>query len=266
MRIQLVKSGESREAFWLDSRTVGHVVENEGKLDLYVLDIRLSTNSDMSGGVLSAPEPPTLVGSFPTSSAANFRYSSAAGRLVFSDYVYSDGNLSTVKEQDEAWENRGNSALVYDKTYERHWDTWTGPKSSSLFSVSLMPTADHKWKSGSEFTNHLSGTGHVSENGALLSVIGLSSTILCDRALPSSHLVAPTILILQATTSFIRRRIHPFQKRGTRNKTYVAVQMSLPNSQLRHWLGLHCGRDWILENERVDFRKARGYSQPDSEL
>ncbi len=77
---------------------------------------------------------------------------------MFSDNVHPDGNLSTVREQDEAWENRGTTALVYDATYERHWDTWIGPKTTSLFSVRLVQDPDHKWHFGSQFTNILQGT------------------------------------------------------------------------------------------------------------
>ncbi|KAF9645140.1 hypothetical protein BDM02DRAFT_3131284 [Thelephora ganbajun] len=41
--------------------------------------------------------------------------------LVFSDYIYEDGELKAVKEADEAeaWQNRGNTALVYARLLER---------------------------------------------------------------------------------------------------------------------------------------------------
>ncbi|KAF7365063.1 Dipeptidyl-peptidase 5 [Mycena venus] len=155
LEIPLAKGGE---AFWIDSRTVAHAVEDEGNLDLFAIDLKFETNSD-SVGVLSA-EPPKLIGSFPTTTASNFQYSAKESTLVFSDYVYADGNLSSTKEQDEAWENRGNTALVYDETYERHWDTWAGPKTASLFTVHLGRGADGKWTMGTEFENLLKGTGH----------------------------------------------------------------------------------------------------------
>lgn len=104
---------------------------------------------------------PTLIGSFPTTTATNFRFSPVSGYLVFSDYVYEDGNLTSVVEQDKAWESRGDSALVYDSTFVRHWDTWNGPKKSSLFSVRLRKDPDHKWHFGPNFNNVLLGTGHV---------------------------------------------------------------------------------------------------------
>jgi hypothetical protein len=160
LEISLAKGGD---AFWLDSRTVGHVVEDEEEkvLQLYALTLKFETEGLLSLLSTLTPQPPTLIGTFPAPSAANFRYSQSSGHLVFSSYVYPDGNLSAVREQDEAWENRGTSALVYDSTYVRHWDTWVGPKASSLFSVQLTRDADHKWTLGSEYINLLKDTGHV---------------------------------------------------------------------------------------------------------
>ena len=110
---------------------------------------------------LTASDPPTLIGSFPTKTAANFRYSAKSGYLVFSDYVWPDGNLSTVQEQDKNWEDRGNTAYVYDTTYERHWDTWVGRKRPALFSVKVVQDSNRKWVLGKDFYSPLRGTGHV---------------------------------------------------------------------------------------------------------
>ncbi|KAF7346501.1 Dipeptidyl-peptidase 5 [Mycena sanguinolenta] len=155
LEIPLPKGGE---AFWIDSRTIAHAVEDEGHLDLFSIDLKFETNSE-TAGVWSA-DSPKLIGSFPTSTASNFQYSAQTSTLIFSDYVYADGDLSTAKDQDEAWENRGNTAMVYDETYERHWDTWAGPKTPSLFSVQLGRGTDGKWTMGTEFSNLLKGTGH----------------------------------------------------------------------------------------------------------
>jgi hypothetical protein len=156
---QLAKGGE---AFWLNSKTVAHVFEENDALAIYALDIKFETETEGNPGVLSTPEPPTFIGNFPTKVATNFRYSAGSGHLVFSAYVYSDGNLTAVKDHDEAWESRGNSAFVYDTTYERHWDTWVGKKKSSLFSVRLFQDPDRKWVFGAHFLNLLQGTDHVS--------------------------------------------------------------------------------------------------------
>ncbi|KZT11901.1 alpha/beta-hydrolase [Laetiporus sulphureus 93-53] len=149
------------EAFWLDARTVAHAVEEGEDKDkvttLYALSVKYEIESR---GVLSVSGPPVFIGKFPTSTPSNFKYTSSAGILVFSDYVHADGDLKAVKKNDEAWENRGDSAYGYDDTYERHWDTWVGPKRPSLFSVNLSPASDNKWILGQEFTNLLNGTGH----------------------------------------------------------------------------------------------------------
>ncbi|KAJ6605658.1 Alpha/Beta hydrolase protein [Mycena sp. CBHHK59/15] len=170
LEISFAKGGET---FWLDSRTIGHAVEGEGNLDLYALDI------NNSSGVLCA-EPPVLVGSFPTTTASKFRYSLTSGILAFSDYVYPDGNLSLTKEQDEAWANRGTTAMVFDEAYERFWDTWSGPKTASLFSVEVTRGPDSKWKMGTQFDNLLKGTGHSSDDFTLV-----NTTVLYTASDPS---------------------------------------------------------------------------------
>ncbi|KAH7885298.1 Alpha/Beta hydrolase protein [Phlebopus sp. FC_14] len=143
------------DAFWLDSRTVGHVVEigkdKDKTQQLFAIPVTFDKGSVSTGE-------PVSVGSFSVTTAADFRYSSSAGVLVFSAYVYEDGDLSAVKENDEKYENRGNTALVYDETYERHWDTWVGPKHKSLFTVPLYKGQDQKYVLGKAFANPLKGT------------------------------------------------------------------------------------------------------------
>ncbi|KAH7912551.1 Alpha/Beta hydrolase protein [Hygrophoropsis aurantiaca] len=143
------------DAFWLDSRTIAHVVESgkdeNKKQELHALTVDFKHDS-------LAAASSVLIDSFPITTAADFRYSAASGTLVFSAYVYPDGDLTKVKAQDEAYEARGNSALVYDETYERQWDTWVGPKHKSLFTVQLSKEQS-SWVLGNEYTNALKGTG-----------------------------------------------------------------------------------------------------------
>ena len=103
---------------------------------------------------------PALIGKFPTATAGNFKYNSGKETLVFSDNVYDDGDITAVKRHDEEWENRGTTAFVYDDTFERQWDTWVGPKRSSLFTASLGKSSG-SWVLGEKFVNVLNGTKHV---------------------------------------------------------------------------------------------------------
>ncbi|TDL17751.1 alpha/beta-hydrolase [Rickenella mellea] len=152
-----VKDEGPEDAFWIDTRDVALVLsgaQGEGQ-QLYVVTIKF----DSTNASVSVSSSPVLVGSFPPSiNAANFRYS--FGQLVFSAYVYDDYDLTTVKKQDKEWEERGNTAYVYDETFVRHWDTWRGPKRSSLFAVGLVKDPDFKWGLGEEWVAVLKGTGH----------------------------------------------------------------------------------------------------------
>jgi dipeptidyl aminopeptidase/acylaminoacyl peptidase len=146
------------EAFWLDSRTIAHAAkaqDDSDVLSLYAISVKLESKSLTSPDNLT----PKHIGSFPTSSATNFKYCASKGRLVFSDYVYADGDLTKSKENDEKWEKRGNTALVYDTTFERQWDTWVLPKSNSLFIVTLKKDGND-WVLGNEWFNTLKGTKH----------------------------------------------------------------------------------------------------------
>lgn len=158
LQIPLTHGGE---AFWIDSRTVGHAVaegeEGDEVTTLYAISLKYETEASSV-----APESPVLIGKFPTASASNFKYSAKSGILVFSDLVHADGDINKAKENDKVWENRGDSAYVYDDTYERHWDTWTGPKRPSLFSVKLTQNPDKSYTLGAKFSNLLEGTGHHS--------------------------------------------------------------------------------------------------------
>jgi len=140
------------DAFWLDSRSIAHVVTKDDTQILYTIPISTSPlSSDTS----------SLAGSFPITTASAFRYSLTTQRLVFSAYVYPDGLVETVKEQDAAYENRGNSALVYDETFEHQWDTWVGPKSKALVGASLVKQGGN-WVLGKDYINALRESGLVS--------------------------------------------------------------------------------------------------------
>ncbi|KAF8530893.1 alpha/beta-hydrolase [Gautieria morchelliformis] len=145
------------DTFWLDARTVGHVISGKDgqPQQLYAVSLKYADDS-----VAFASNAPVLVGTFPASGLANFKYSAEGATLVFSADVWPDVNLTTIQAQDTAFENRGTTALVYDQTYVRHWDTWMGPKRSTLFSVGLKKADDGKWLLQDKYIAPLKGTGH----------------------------------------------------------------------------------------------------------
>ena len=149
---QLEKAGD---AFWIDSRTIANVVAGDEHSEIYAFEIKYDAASIETVGSSK------LIGQLPTATATNFRFNAKSSYLVFSDNVYADGNLSTVNEQDKAWEERGNTAYVYDTTYVRHWDTWQGLKRPQLFSVRLSLDPDRVWHLGEHFNALLKDTKHV---------------------------------------------------------------------------------------------------------
>lgn len=208
------------DAFWLDARTIAHVVETgedkDKKQQLFAIPVTLI------GNTISVGES-TPVGSFPVTTAANFRYAHSAGVLVFSAYVYADGDLKAVKENDEKYENRGDSALVYDKTFERHWDTWVLPKHKSLFTVPLHSVRG-TFVLGEDFTNVLKGTKLVCN----LYIINASyhPPIYHFSHLPSNPLVEQMISISQLLRSSLLQRIPSSHEQFIQKKTCSRFNLS----------------------------------------
>ncbi|KAF9454685.1 hypothetical protein P691DRAFT_189906 [Macrolepiota fuliginosa MF-IS2] len=155
--IPLPKGGEF---FWLTGTTLAHVLEGDDNLEIYALDVGGTySTSTVDSGPLRVSDP-IPIGTIPSKTATNFKYNPASRHLVFSDSVYDDRNLTSTKEQDDAWDNRGNSAFVYDSAFVRHWDTWVGQKKSTLFSVRLQLNPDRVWFMDDEFRSPLQGTLH----------------------------------------------------------------------------------------------------------
>ncbi|KAG8908424.1 hypothetical protein FRB99_006629 [Tulasnella sp. 403] len=170
------------EAFWLDSRTIAHVVGE----NIYAVSLEYETTPPVPSPdgapqpLVRVPHSPYLVGSFPPGSGAtNFKFTKTKKAhtteddedenvehlLVFSAMVYDDYNLTSVKEQDEARAKRDTSAMVYDTLFVRHWDVFVGEKKPRLFTVELKWAADAgqdegKWTLGQEFYKPLEFTEH----------------------------------------------------------------------------------------------------------
>lgn len=150
------------DAFWIDSRTIANVVAGDEHSEIYAVEIKYDAFSIETVGSSK------LIGKLPTTTATNFRFNAKSSYLVFSDNVYADGNLTTVNEQDKAWEERGNTAYVYDATYVRHWDTWQGLKRPQLFSIRLSLDPDRNWHLGEQFNALLKDTKHVRKSTSIV--------------------------------------------------------------------------------------------------
>lgn len=150
--VPLARGGD---AFWLDARTIGHVVrpEDDAAPQLVARSVEYTTELRL--------DEPYVVGTFPDVDVGNFKTSPDGRWLVFSADVYADKDLSTVKQQDQAWKDRGSSALVYEEMFVRHWDTFTLPKKASLFSVSITRDNAGKFVLGENFSSVLKTTNHV---------------------------------------------------------------------------------------------------------
>jgi hypothetical protein len=156
------------DAFWLDDRTLGHVVEGKDDKDtqeLYAVSVKFEDS------LARIVEPSIKIGSFPsTTKLENFKYSDKASILVFTAATFDDFSLRTVKRLNKEYEDRGDSAMVFDKLFVRHWDTWMGPTKASLFAIDLSRNSEGKWSLGQEAWSLQKGTGHVRR--FLLSVTG----------------------------------------------------------------------------------------------
>jgi dipeptidyl aminopeptidase/acylaminoacyl peptidase len=157
VQLEALKDGS---AFWLDSRTLAHVVKGKDRQEFYAVSLEYDTQSDGEVMLSRKPSSPTLIGSLPDVGASNFKYAHEANVLVFAVKVYDDYDLDTVKKQDDEWENRGTSARVYDAGFIRHWDEYAGPKKSRLFSVGLHKDDNDNWLLDSAIYTPLKGTNH----------------------------------------------------------------------------------------------------------
>lgn len=71
----------------MDSRTLGHVVSTDENKNLELYAVSLREDAKEASGLVSTSE---LVGRFPTTGLANYKYSLEAGKLVFSAYAWDD--------------------------------------------------------------------------------------------------------------------------------------------------------------------------------
>ncbi|KIJ54988.1 hypothetical protein M422DRAFT_64146 [Sphaerobolus stellatus SS14] len=147
---------EEGEAFWIDSRTIGHVTTgSDKKQKLSAVTVLVDQAPTQRKVALSS----ALVGSFPTDGLANFKYNLEGEALVFSTNAWPEMDLTTAKLQDDEYETRDGTALVYDDPFVRHWDIQIGPKRPTLFSATLRRHLN-EWVLEGDYIAPLKGTGH----------------------------------------------------------------------------------------------------------
>ncbi|KAI0028452.1 alpha/beta-hydrolase [Vararia minispora EC-137] len=141
-------------AFWYDDLTLVIAIRNSTSRTTTLYAHYVSPE-------VSILEPGELIGTLPTDSASNFQFSPAAQALVFSDYVYPDGDLSKTVENERAWMERKDTALMFDgSTFTRIMDKYTSPRRPSLFTMRVTVDWDGRWRLVDEYINLLADTGH----------------------------------------------------------------------------------------------------------
>ncbi|KAH8825240.1 Alpha/Beta hydrolase protein [Flagelloscypha sp. PMI_526] len=168
LRIQLSKQSEP---FWLNTgRLIGFIKPNEQDpkvVDICSWDVSHFDAFPSKDGIVQADDMPSVcIGQIPHPEPSNFYWYPRSSHLVFSAYVWEDGKLETAAKRDEEYENRGNTGMVFDTTYERQWDAWKTPgRHSTLFTVQFYMDPGRQWRmneDGRGFVNLLKSaeTGH----------------------------------------------------------------------------------------------------------
>ncbi|GMK53913.1 hypothetical protein CspeluHIS016_0104990 [Cutaneotrichosporon spelunceum] len=145
-------TSQGHDFIWLSTDTVAYI--NGSALVHFSIN---SKNSEATK-VLDFPE-----GTEPS----GLQYDSNSGALVFSAAVW-EANLDLDKTGagDKAYEERGDSGLVLDDLFVRHWDTWRIP--GRIYTLGLVRLSNHDGAfTGSKFENILKGTGLYSQMDAI---------------------------------------------------------------------------------------------------
>lgn len=147
-------SKKSSAGFWLSNDIAAYVDSSDNKV--YARDVSTKHLDDDE-------ESWHTIGQFdsPINDVKVARDSQGiATTLVVSAQVYSDGNLSAVKEHDESeavkeWQR----VKIYDSTFVRHWDRWIDGKRTQVFAIDLKHGKSiSEWAFSGEIRNLMNGT------------------------------------------------------------------------------------------------------------
>ncbi|WWC61924.1 uncharacterized protein I303_104510 [Kwoniella dejecticola CBS 10117] len=177
-------AAETSQLFWLDPTTFAYLNGSS----LYSYSINLDTSFKPSGPprakeILTFPE-----GVNPT----GLTFEPKSGTLAFSGQVWESSDaFDDTEKYDKKWEDRGDSALVYDDLFVRHWDEWRTPGKVWTIGVTSLVTKGGLWESvatggGHTFVNLLKDTGLYSQMDPIGS-FSLTSSYLA-AAIKTPHL------------------------------------------------------------------------------
>jgi dipeptidyl aminopeptidase/acylaminoacyl peptidase len=159
-------TSQAHDFVWLSDHTVAYI--NGSTLLHFSIDPK---HSGRTMKVLDFPE-----GTEPS----GLQYDEESKALVFSAAVWEkDLDLDKTAAGDKAYEERGDSGLVLDDLFVRHWDTWRIPgriytlgmtklnRRQKRDNVEAGDDADAEFTGGHKFENILKGTGQFSQMDAI---------------------------------------------------------------------------------------------------
>ncbi|KAL4261804.1 hypothetical protein AB1N83_006458 [Pleurotus pulmonarius] len=151
--------GDRDSVFWLDSRTIGHVVHIDTEAspyeqyDLKALSLEFKDSSDDNAGHLRVLRP-SLIATLPTLGASDFRYLPQARRLVFYDQISKDGYFTAYPPEEEETEQFvEDPPPFFASMFERldGLDSDSRDETPALLSVSLSRADDGSWALGTDY-------------------------------------------------------------------------------------------------------------------
>ncbi|WVQ67366.1 uncharacterized protein L199_005562 [Kwoniella botswanensis] len=178
-------SAQASQFLWLDHANLAYL--NGSSLHSLSIEYNITkpptTPASSSKEILTFPE-----GVNPT----GLQFEPKSGSLAFSGQVWKEsGDFNQTSRYDKSWDERGDSAWVYDELFVRHWDEWRVPgKVWTLGAIKLSHDsgvwqADHHGK-GAKFVNLLKDTGLYSQMDPISSFTITSNTIAAS--IKSPHL------------------------------------------------------------------------------
>nr|XP_019046624.1 hypothetical protein I302_05374 [Kwoniella bestiolae CBS 10118]OCF25554.1 hypothetical protein I302_05374 [Kwoniella bestiolae CBS 10118] len=151
-------SAQASQFLWLDDTNIAYL-NGSG---LYSLSIEYSTNK--------SPSTPREILTFPEGvNPTGLQYEPRSSTLAFSGQIWKHSEeFNQTSRLDEEFEGRGDSALVYDELFVRHWDEWRVPGKVWTLGAVKLSNKSGVWQSetygkGEKFVNLLKDTGLYSQ-------------------------------------------------------------------------------------------------------